>query len=160
MQIPFRERTLTMTKTMTNTFREHLQRAIFDTFELWDIWSEWWGDMTWPKKRQWQRQRQRQGQWQRQIHLENTFKEQPQRLVTLETFDQSDEGTWLDQQKGKDKDKDKDNDKDKDILRTRPKSHPRDLWPLRHLFRVMRRHDLTKKYLPTYIPTHLPMYLH
>ena len=25
------------------------------------------------------------------------------------------------------------------------KSHPRDLWPLRHLIRVMRRRDLTKK---------------
>ena len=30
------------------------------------------------------------------------------------------------------------------------------LW---HLIRVMRRHDLTKKYLPTFIPTHLPTYL-
>ena len=29
------------------------------------------------------------------------------------------------------------------------KSKPRDLWPLRQLFRVMRRHDLTKKDLPT-----------
>ena len=35
-------------------------------------------------------------------------------------------------------------------------SDPRDLWHLRHLIRVMRRHDLTKKYLPTFIPTHLP----
>ena len=31
--------------------------------------------------------------------LENTFKERPQRLVTFETFDQSDEGTWPEQQK-------------------------------------------------------------
>ena len=30
--------------------REHLERAIFGTFDLWDIWSEWWGNMTWPKK--------------------------------------------------------------------------------------------------------------
>ena len=30
------------------------------------------------------------------------------------------------------------------------KSDPRDVWPLRHLIRVMRRHDLTKKYLHTY----------
>ena len=37
--------TKTNTKTMTNTFREHLQRAIFETFDLWDVWSEWWGDM-------------------------------------------------------------------------------------------------------------------
>ena len=37
--------------------------------------------------------------------------------MTFETFDQSDEGTWPDQQKdnGKDKDKYKDNDKDKYI---------------------------------------------
>ena len=36
-------------------------------------------------------------------------------------------------------------------------SEPRDLSPLRHLIRVMRRHDLTKKfYLPTYLPVHLP----
>ena len=38
------------------------------------------------------------------------------------------------------------------------RSNPRDLWPLRHLIRVMRRHDLTKKYLPsknTYPPTYL-----
>ena len=39
-------------------------------------------------------------------------------------------------------------------------SDPRDLWPLRHLIRVMRRHDLTKKDLPTYLSTYLPMYLH
>ena len=67
--------------------------------------------------------------------------------MTFETFDQGDEVTWPDQQKDNDKDKykDKDNDKDKDILRTPPKSNPRDLWPLRHLFRVMRRHDMTKK---------------
>ena len=39
------------------------------------------------------------------------------------------------------------------------KSNPKDLRPLRHLISVMRRHDLTKKYLPTYIPTHLPTYL-
>ena len=44
-----------------------------------------------------------------------------------------------------DKDNDKDNDEDKDILRTPPKSNPRDLGPKRHLFRVMRRHDMTKK---------------
>ena len=39
-------------KTMrkTNTFRELHQRAILETCDLWDIWSEWWGDMTWPKK--------------------------------------------------------------------------------------------------------------
>ena len=34
-------------------------------------------------------------------------------------------------------------------------SDPRDLWPLRHLFRVKRRHALTEK-KPTYPPTYLP----
>ena len=67
--------TNTKTMTKTNTFREHLQRAILETYDIWDIWLEWWGDMNWPKKRQWQRQIQRQRQWQRQIHSESTFKE-------------------------------------------------------------------------------------
>ena len=49
--------------------------------------------------------------------------------MTFETFDQRDEETWPDQQKENDNDNDNDNDKDKDILRTPPKSHPRDLWP-------------------------------
>ena len=57
---------------ITTTVILHLQRAIFETFDLWDIWSEWWGNMTWPTKRQQQRQRQR--QWRFQIHLENTLK--------------------------------------------------------------------------------------
>ena len=61
-------KTMTMTMKMTNTFREHLQRAISETFDLWDISSEWWENMTWPTKRQRQRQIQRQWQW--QIHLE------------------------------------------------------------------------------------------
>ena len=93
----------TNTKTMTNTFREHLQRAIFATFDLWDNWSEWWENMTWPTKRQ--RQRQIQRQW--QIHLENIFKEQSLGLLTIETFDQSGEKTSPDQQKDNKKDKDK-----------------------------------------------------
>ena len=38
----------------------------------------------------------------------------PQRFVTFETFDQSDEETWFDQKKDNDKDKDKDKDNDKD----------------------------------------------
>ena len=76
------------------TFREYLQRAIFETFDLWDIWSGWWENMTWPTKRQRRRQRQWQRQW--QIHLENTAKEQSLRLLTFETFDQSDNKTWPD----------------------------------------------------------------
>ena len=63
-------KTDTKTTTMTNTFSLHLQRAIFETFYLWDVWSEWWGNMTWPT-----RQQQRQRQWWWQIHLENTPKE-------------------------------------------------------------------------------------
>ena len=69
-------KTKTMTMTKTNTFRGHLQGAILETFDHWDIWSEWWGDLTWPKKRQWQRQRQRKRQWKRQIYSESIFKEQ------------------------------------------------------------------------------------
>ena len=69
---------------------------------------------------------QNQGQWQRQIHLENTFREWPYRLVTFETFDQSDERTWPDKQKDNDIDKDKDNNKDND------KDNPGYLWHLRH----------------------------
>ena len=36
--------------TKTNTIIEQLQRAILETCDLSDIWSEWWEDMTWPKK--------------------------------------------------------------------------------------------------------------
>ena len=79
--------------------------------------------------------------------LKNTTKEHSERLVTLETCYQSDEETWPDKQKDNDKDKYKDNDNDNenDIWRTPSKSDPRDFWHLRHLIRVMRRHDLTKK---------------
>ena len=38
------------------------------------------------------------------------------------------------------------------------KSDPRDLWPLRHLIRVIRKHDLTTKI--TYLPSNLPIFLH
>ena len=58
-----------------DTFWKHNNRMTLQTCEVWDIWSEWWGDMTWPTKIQWQRQIQRQRQWQRQIHLESIFKE-------------------------------------------------------------------------------------
>ena len=43
--------------------------------------------------------------------LKKHYQEHPERLVTLETCDESDEETWPDQPK--DHDKDKDNDKDK-----------------------------------------------
>ena len=48
-----------------------------------------------------------------------------QTLVSFLTIDQKDEGKWYDQKEDKDKYKYKDNDKD--ILRTPPKSNPRDL---------------------------------
>ena len=32
------------------TFWENLLRAILETCDLWDICSEWWEDMTWPKR--------------------------------------------------------------------------------------------------------------
>ena len=41
------------------------------------------------------------------MHLESTFKEQSQRLVTFDTFDQGDKKTLPDQKKAKDKDKDR-----------------------------------------------------
>ena len=46
----------------------------------------------------------------------DTFREHLQSLtlLTFETFDQSDEKTWPDQQKDNDKDKYKDNDNDND----------------------------------------------
>ena len=44
-------------------------------------------DLTKKKTMTTQRQRQRQRQWQRQIHLESTWKEWSQRLVTFETSD-------------------------------------------------------------------------
>ena len=38
--------------TMTNTFREHHQRAIFDNCYLWDICLELWRHVAWPTKTQ------------------------------------------------------------------------------------------------------------
>ena len=125
--------------------QRHLENALKEwsyrlmTFETFDQRDE----ETWPdqQNRQWQRQIQWQRQRQRQlpIHLENTLKERPQRLVTFETFDQSDEETWPDQKK------DKYNEKVKYIWKTPSKSYPIHLWPLRHLIRVTRTHDLTEK---------------
>ena len=56
-----------------------------------------------------------------------TFKKRPYRLVTFETFDQSDEETRPDSKKDNDKDKYRDNDKDKYILKALSKSDPSDL---------------------------------
>ena len=76
-----------------STFTFDIKRATQDTCDLWNIWSEWWGDLTWPTH--WSRQIKRQRQWQRQIHLENIFKEQSHVLVTFGTFDQRGDMTWL-----------------------------------------------------------------
>ena len=65
------------TKTNTMTFREYLQRAIFETFDLWDIWSEWWENMTWPTKRQ------RRRQIQKTKTITNTFREDLQREIFI-----------------------------------------------------------------------------
>ena len=46
--------------------------------------------------------------------LKNTTIQHSERLVALETCDESNEETWPDQQKDKDKDKDDDKDKDND----------------------------------------------
>ena len=61
------------------------------------------------------------------MHLKSTFEERSQRLLTFETFEQSDEETRHDQKNNNDKEKYKDNDKDKYMYRTPLKSDPRDL---------------------------------
>ena len=35
---------------LPTSLTEHPQGAILENCDLWDIWSEWWGDMTWTKK--------------------------------------------------------------------------------------------------------------
>ena len=50
-------------------------------------------------------------------NLENTFKEQSLRLLAFETFLQSDEETWPDQQKDNNDDKYKDKDIDTEDLK-------------------------------------------
>ena len=75
------------------------QRATPETCDHWDIWSEWWRDMTRQKQLQEPRQIQIQRQWQRQIHLEISFNDRSKSLVTFETFDQSEEEIWPDQKK-------------------------------------------------------------
>ena len=59
--------------------RVHPERATPDTktlLWLWNIWSQWRGDMTWPTK--WQ--------WQRKLHLDYNIKEQSKRIQTIETL--------------------------------------------------------------------------
>ena len=37
-------------KDLCTSIKEHPKGAILGTCDLLDIWSDWWGDMTWPKK--------------------------------------------------------------------------------------------------------------
>ena len=69
--------TMTMTKTLSKTFSEHPQRTILETCDLWDIWPDWWGDMTWPKQTMTMTMA---------MTMAMTFKEHPQRAI-LETCD-------------------------------------------------------------------------
>ena len=66
--------------------------------------------------------------------------------MTFETFYQSDERTWPNQQKDNDKDiyTDKDDDNGKYIKRTPSQSDIRNLWPLRHLIRMIKWTDKKK----------------
>ena len=43
-----------LTDSLIDTFEKHYQRALWETCDPWDMLSEWWGDMTWQTKRQWQ----------------------------------------------------------------------------------------------------------
>ena len=137
------------------------------------MWSGWWENMTWPTKRQRRRQRQWQRQW--QIHLENMYVQiqgkeyggQPAQEKVMKEGHKSKESQLIFQSvmvhmvspeqcwppypspAG--------------ALRSNPwpaspviiwspiylqtpsKSNLWDFWPLRHLIRVMRKHDLTNK---------------
>ena len=104
---------------------------ILETCDLWDIWSEWWGDITWQQKNN-----DNDKDKDKEKTMTNTFREH-RHFVTewvtewvtlsilehmtshwlsesnqgdlwpLETFDQGDEETWHDQKKDKDNDKEK-----------------------------------------------------
>ena len=88
--------------------------------------------MTWLTKRQWQK------------HLENTLKEWLWRLVTFETSDQSDE-EWLRRQDLTNKNTMTNTNTMTKTFREYPQRVTQDLWPLRHLIRVMRRLYLADK---------------
>ena len=130
--------TNSLTESLTFTFA--IQRAILETCDLWDICSEWWEDMTWPKKIDKDKDNDNDKDKDKGT-LRTPPKSNPRDLWPLRHMFR----VMRKHDMTKKIDKDKDNDKDKDILRTPPKSNPRDLWPLRHLFRKMRRHDMTKK---------------
>ena len=87
--------TVSKTKAMTKTFREHLQGAILETCDLWDICSEWWGDLT--KKKTMTNTNTKT----KTLTKTNTSREHHQRmiqtLVTFQTFDRSDEEIWPEQ---------------------------------------------------------------
>ena len=47
--LPTKIPTLYLPTYLCTSIREHPKGAILETCDLWDIWSEWWEDMTWPK---------------------------------------------------------------------------------------------------------------
>ena len=73
--------TLSLTNWLTNWLlhivEKHYHTALWETCDPWDMWWEWWGDMTWPKKSKTMTM---------QMTMTNTFREDPQRVI-LETFD-------------------------------------------------------------------------
>ena len=92
--------TLSLTDSLTDrTLLIDIQKTILWALYISDIWSEWWGDMTWPKKSYLPTQYPPTYLPTYVPPLENTLKEQSQRLVTFKTFDQSDEKTWPIQKK-------------------------------------------------------------
>ena len=100
--------------TKTNTFREHIQRVIIETCDLWDIWSEW----LWDKNDQKKIMRKTNTKAKTMTMTKtNTFREHTQRAI-LETCDLWDiwsewlwDMPWPKEYHDKDKYKDKDNDK-------------------------------------------------
>ena len=125
-------KTITKTKTMTktNTFREHLQRATLETCDLRDIWSEWWGDMTWPKKDN-DKARYKDKEKDNVKDIQRApSKSDPRDLWHLQHLIRV--MRRHDQTKKRDNYNDKYRDKDKYILRVPSESDPRELWDLRH----------------------------
>ena len=107
---------------LIHTFWELHQRAILGTCDLLDILTKWWGDITWPKKTQWQRQMQRQRQWKRQLHFRDFHQRAIQETCSLWDIWSKWWGdmTWPKKYNDKDEYKDKNNDQDKDIFHAYP----------------------------------------
>ena len=76
-------KTNTKTKTIDKDNDEDIKRtpSIFETFHFWDIWSEWWGNMTWPTKKTTTKTKTNT----KTMTMTNTFREHLQRGI-IETF--------------------------------------------------------------------------